>query len=137
MFSSSYPNFTRHDRSTHQNPASLEIPINVEESLLIRSFRTRTSTDRQMKLKSRTCSFLTRRHPWSLNSSWSHYNTITRTRNSQIKKAEMLLSAFFSHCLASLFRLAFSLQAFLQEKLVPSAFLQDSRLLDCRFESAD
>ena len=49
----------------------------------------------------------------------------------------MLLSAFFSHCLASLFGLALSFQAFLQEKLALSAFLQDSGLLCCRFESAD
>ena len=109
----------------------------VEELLLIRSFRTRASTDRQMKLKSRTCSFRTRRHPKTLNSSWSHYNTATHTRNSQIKKAETLLSAFFSHCLASLFGLAFSFQAFLQEKFMSSAFLQDSSLLYCRLESAD
>ena len=78
LFSSSYRNFTRRDRSARQNPASLELPINVEESPLIHSFRTR-------------------RHPKTPNSSWSHYNTITRARNSQIKKSRnALICLFFS-----------------------------------------
>ena len=96
---------------THQNPASLEIPIDVEGSLHVsKAFTLDDIPERRIH----------------------HSRAITRTK---IKKAEMLLSAFFSHFFASIFGLALSFQAFLQEKLALSAFLQDSGLLYCRFES--